>query len=243
MNKKIFIILLLSTILSACNKPIPVLYLTGDSTMANKPDLEYPERGWGQLLTTFFDSTLLIENHAQNGRSTRSFIYEGRWDSIMSKIKPGDFVVIQFGHNDCSESKVGRHTLPDEYRYNLSKFVIESIDKGAHPIICTPIARRKFVDGVLSNTHGIYPEIARQVAQKLNVPLIDMTQGSMELLTSLGEEKSLSLFLQISAGFYEKYPDGKIDNTHLSEEGALAISSIFVAKIKEQNIELVKYLK
>lgn len=244
MNKKVFIILLLSTILlSACNKPTPVLYLIGDSTMANKPDLEYPERGWGQLLTTFFDSTLIIENHAQNGRSTRSFIYEGRWDSIMSKLKPGDFAVIQFGHNDSSESKVGRHTLPDEYRYNLSKFVIETLNKGAHPIICTPIARRKFVDGALSDTHGIYPNIARQVAQKLNIPLIDMTISSMELLTSLGEEKTLSLFLQIPASVYEKYPEGKIDNTHLSEKGAIAISSIFVAQIKEQNIELAKYLK
>lgn len=241
--KYYFILLIIFGILVACKRPAPVLYLIGDSTMAHKPDQEYPERGWGQLLPLFFDSTIIIENHAKNGRSTRSFIYEGRWDSILSTLKQGDFVVIQFGHNDGVETKIGRHATPDEYRYNLSKFIIDTQNKDAYPILCTPIARRNFVYGVLTDTHGIYPEIAREVAAQQNIPLIDMHAASFQLLTQLGDEGSLSLFLQIPPGVFETLPEGKIDNTHLSENGAIEISKLFVDGIKKQNISLVKYLK
>lgn len=242
MTKNYYILLFIITILAACNRPSPVLYLIGDSTMADKPDLEYPERGWGQLLPNFFDSNIIIENHAKNGRSTRSFIYEGRWDSILSTLKQGDYVVMQFGHNDGAETKVGRHATPEEYRYNLSKFVRETLKIGAHPIICTPIARRKFVDGTLTDTHGVYPDIAREVAKEMNVPLIDMHQSSLELLVLLGEENTLPLFLQIPPGQFEKVPEGKIDNTHFSEKGATQMALLFVNEIKKQNIELAKYL-
>lgn len=238
-----FVVILIAITLVACQSHQPVLYMIGDSTMANKPDLEYPERGWGQLLPTYFDSTFVIDNHAQNGRSTRSFIYEGRWDSIMDKLHPGDFVVIQFGHNDSAETKVGRHATPEEYRYNLKKFVKETQIKSAKPIICTSIARRKFIDGVLTDTHGVYPEIAREVAAEFSIPLIDMNKTSMALLKHLGEEKSLPLFLQIPAGVFAKVPDGKIDNTHLSEKGALIIAGQFVDEVKAQHLELEKYLK
>jgi DNA sulfur modification protein DndE len=242
MTKNYCIILFIITILAACNRPTPVLYLIGDSTMADKPDLEYPERGWGQLLPSFFDSNIIIENHAKNGRSTRSFIYEGRWDSILSTLKQGDFVVMQFGHNDGAETKVGRHATPEEYRYNLSKFVRETLNKGAQPIICTPVARRKFVDGTLTDTHGVYPDIAREIATDMKVPLIDMHQSSLKLLAQLGEDNTLSLFLQIPPGKFEKVPEGKIDNTHFSEKGAIEIASLFVNEINKQNIALVKYL-
>ena len=240
--KYYFILLIIFGILVACNRPAPVLYLIGDSTMADKPDLEYPERGWGQLLPIFFDSTIIIENHAKNGRSTRSFIYEGRWDTVYNQLKAGDYVVIQFGHNDGSETKIGRHATPDECRYNLSKFVRETLNKGAQPIICTPIVRRHFENSKLVDLHGVYPEIAREVAKNMKVPLIDMHQSSRKLLAELGEEKTLSLFLQIPPGKFDKVPEGKIDNTHLSEKGAIEIALLFVNEIKEQNIELAKYL-
>jgi DNA sulfur modification protein DndE len=230
-------------VLFSCKMQSPVLFMIGDSTMANKPDKEYPERGWGQLLPTFFDSALVIENHAQNGRSTRSFIYEGRWDSVCGKMKKGDFVVIQFGHNDGSIQKTERYATPVEYRYNLTKFVNETRLKGANPILCTPVVRRNFVEGKLVETHGEYPDIVRKVAKELNAPLIDMHKKSQSKVQELGEEASLSLFLQIPAGVFEKVPDGKIDNTHFSEKGAITMDSLFVEGVKEQHLELEKYLK
>jgi DNA sulfur modification protein DndE len=217
--------------------------MMGDSTMADKPDLNYPERGWGQLLPTFFDSTFVIENHAKNGRSTRSFIYEGRWDSLFAKLNQGDFLVIQFGHNDGSVQKTERYATPVEYRYNLKKFVTEARAKGVKPILCTPIVRRNFEEGKLVDMHGEYPGIVRTVAAELKVPLIDMHQKSQKLVADLGEEGSLPLFLQIPAGVYEKVPEGKIDNTHTSEKGAIAIASLFVEGVKEQHLELEKFIK
>ncbi len=229
--------------LISCRTQAPVLFMIGDSTMANKPDKAYPERGWGQLLPTFFDSTFVIENHAQNGRSTRSFIYEGRWDSVCSKLKKGDYVVIQFGHNDGSIQKTERYTTPVEYRYNLTKFVNETRRVGATPILCTPVVRRNFEEGKLVDTHGEYPDIVRQVAKELNVSLIDMHSKSQLLVQQLGKEASLPLFLQIPAGLFEKVPDGKIDNTHFSEKGATAMASLFVEGVTEQNVELKKNFK
>lgn len=237
------ILLFAALALFACEKQQPVLYMVGDSTMANKPDLEYPERGWGQLLPAYFNSSLVIENHAQNGRSTRSFIYEGRWDSVYKKLQSGDFVVIQFGHNDEVESKTGRYATPEEFQYNLRKFVTESQQKGAKPILCTSIARRNFVDSILIDTHGSYPSYLMAVAKEFNIPCIDMNEKSTKLLSSLGEEGSLPLFLQIPPGVYKKVPDGKIDNTHLSEKGATTMAGLFVEGIKEQYLELEKYLK
>ncbi|MBN2805239.1 MAG: rhamnogalacturonan acetylesterase [Prolixibacteraceae bacterium] len=242
MIRKTFNWLLILIALAACEKSNPVLYMIGDSTMANKADLTYPERGWGQLLPVFFDSSLVIDNHAMNGRSTRSFIYESRWDTVMSQLKEGDYIVIQFGHNDAGESKIGRHAVPEEYRYNLTKFVRDARSKGAHPILCTPIVRRNFKEGQLVDLHGVYPGIVREVAKQLKVPLIDMHANSYQLVADLGEEGSLPLFLQIPPGLYEKFPEGKIDNTHFSEKGAMAMAGLFVEGLQEQQIELVKHL-
>ena len=223
----------------------PVLYLAGDSTMADKPLIDNPERGWGQIVPAFFDTTAIkIENHAKNGRSTRSFIYEGRWDSIMSKVKPDDFVVIQFGHNDDVITKTGRYSTPEEYTYNITKFVKETRQKGANPILCTPIVRRNFDEnGQLQETHGVYPDLARDVAKKLNVPLIDMHLESKQLITDLGFEKSKEIYLHIPPGVYKSLPDGRADNTHFSEKGATTMAQLFVDGIKKMNHPLCEFLK
>jgi DNA sulfur modification protein DndE len=239
--KQIFF-LIIAFLFFACEKQQPVLYMIGDSTMADKPDLDYPERGWGQVLPTFFDSTFVIENHAKNGRSTRSFIYEGRWDSVYNKLKSGDFVIIQFGHNDEVETKIGRHATPEEYRYNLKRFVKESIEKGAKPILCTPIARRNFINGVQTDTHGEYPGIVVDVAKEMKVPCIEMNAKSTEYISELGEEGSVASFLHFPPGMYPQSPDGRNDNTHLSKKGALAMAGLFVEGIYEQNVELKQYL-
>src|SRR5205807_2069437 len=156
-------------------RPIKV-YLAGDSTMAKKLPEKRPETGWGEMLAQFFqDNTVNIDNRAQNGRSTRTFISEGRWQAIVDALKPGDFVFIQFGHNDESKEKVDRYTPPADYRSNLIKFITEARAKKVTPVLLTSVMRRKFdKDGKLVDTHGEYPGIVRSAAAEYKVALIDM---------------------------------------------------------------------
>ena len=155
----------------------PTLYLVGDSTMADKKNPEEnPEHGWGQMLPELMTDNINIENHAVNGRSSKSFISEGRWQKIEDQLKPGDFVIIQFGHNDQKIKSPDRYTNPfTEYRYNLEKYVKETREKGATPILMSSIVRRNFNEhGTLVDTHGEYPLVVRMVAKDLGVAFIDM---------------------------------------------------------------------
>lgn len=235
-----FVIFLLTAFTLLSTKP--VIYLAGDSTMANKVPEDNPERGWGQLLPEFFNNEILIKNHAMNGRSTRSFIYEGRWDSLMNKLKKGDSVVIQFGHNDESIQKTERYCTPKEYQYNLTRFIKDVRNKGANPILCTSVQRRKFDEnGKFQDTHGDYPGYVRELAVQLNVPLVDMQKKSEKVIVEHGEEGSKKIFLHIEPGVYKSLPDGKVDNTHFSEYGARLMASLFCEGLKEMNNDLVKY--
>lgn len=227
-----------------CNKGKPTLFLVGDSTMADKEKMYLPERGWGQLLPQFFNEKITIENHAKNGRSTRSFIYQGRWDSVCNKLHAGDFVLIQFGHNDGSMKKTERYATPVEYEYNFRKFIEETRQQKAIPILATSVARRRFDSvGVFYDTHGEYPNIVRKIAVDLNVPLLEMHKKSMAFLSDLGEEKTKAIFLHIKPGENDSLPDGKTDNTHFSEYGAIEMSRIAVEEIKKNVPELATYLK
>jgi len=240
------ILALLTFILTAFSSlsPKPVIYLVGDSTMADKPIEDNPERGWGQLLPEFFNDKVIIENHAMNGRSTRSFIYEGRWDSVMNKVRRGDYVVIQFGHNDGSIYKTERYCTPVEYRYNLTRFIRDVRLKGANPILCTSVQRRKFDEnGVFQDTHGDYPKYVRELATQLNVQLVDMQKKSEKVILDQGVEGSKKIFLHIGPGVYKKFPEGKEDNTHFSEYGARIMAGLFCEGLVEVNHSLVKYLR
>ena len=240
MNKiTIFIGLIL---LLSCNSN-PTIYLIGDSTMSDKSEDAMPEKGWGQLLPEFFNGEIQIVNCAKNGRSSRSFIYESRWDSVYTDLKKGDFVVIQFGHNDDVITKTRTYSTHTEYKYNLTKYVRETREKGATPILCTSIQRRIFDStGVLTNTHGEYPDIVREIAKEMGVLLIDMQEKSDSVINSLGDEKSKKLFMHVLPGTYPKYPDGKVDNTHFVELGARTMAGLFVDGLKENNHELCNYL-
>lgn len=220
------------------------IYMIGDSTMADKPTEDNPERGWGQMFPMFFDSTLTIENHAKNGRSTRSFLAENRWQPIVDKLKSGDYVFIQFGHNDQSKEKVDRYTPPEDYRNNLIKFVTEARQKNAQPILCTPIVRRRFdEDGKFYDVHGVYPDVVREVAKEYKVPLIDMHQKSQKLVVDFGTDSSKNIFLWIEPGKYKSFPDGKQDNTHFSEYGATKIAELALEGVKELKLSLEDHLK
>ena len=222
------------------------VYTIGDSTMANKKNPETnPEHGWGQVLPQFFEDNVVIDNRAVNGRSTRSFITEKRWDSVLKTLKKDDYVFIQFGHNDQKENDPKRYTNPHTaYRYNLIQFVLETREKGATPILFSSIVRRNFnEDGTLVDTHGQYPLEVRLVAEEYNVPFIDLQYYSELLEESYGVEGSRKLHLHFKPGEVPYYPEGKDDDTHLSELGATEICKIVVKQLKEENIPLATYIK
>jgi lysophospholipase L1-like esterase len=241
--KVLFLLLLLSV--NASGQGRLTIYLAGDSTMAQKLAEKRPETGWGEALQgSFKEDKVRVENHAQNGRSTRTFISEKRWQAIVDKLKKGDYVFIQFGHNDESKEKVDRYTPPADYRRNLIEFIKEVRAKQAIPVLLTPVMRRRFdKDGVFFDTHGEYPDIVRSVAAASKVALIDMHRQSEMVIKQYGVEGSRKLFLQLAPGENPNYPKGIEDNTHFSPLGAGIMAGLVVESIREQKFALAKYLK
>ena len=224
--------------------PITV-FLAGDSTMAHKEENKRPETGWGEQLQKLFDERKVrIDNHAANGRSTKSFIAEGRWQALLDKVRAGDYVLIQFGHNDESKEKGDRYTPPEEFRANLTRFVKEVRAKGATPVLLTPVMRRRFDGaGKFYDTHGEYPDLTRRVAADQKVALIDMHRMSEKVLVRYGPDESGKLFLQLKPGENPNYPQGVEDNTHFSPLGADIMAGLAVEGFREQGLGLVKFLK
>ena len=226
-------------------KPPIVVYLAGDSTMARKTSDKRPETGWGEYLQSQFDdSEIRIDNHAQNGRSTKSFIDEGRWQTIVERLKKGDYVFIEFGHNDQKSEDPKRHAAAGtDYRNNLIRFVSEVRARNAFPVLLTPVVRRRFNEtGEFFDTHGEYPAVVRQVAAEYKVPLIDMHRKSESLVRNLGVEDSKTLFLILRARQLPNYPNGIDDNTHFSAFGAEQMARLAADGIREARIDLAKYL-
>ena len=235
-------ILLLSAAASA-EQPITV-YLAGDSTMAEKLLEKRPETGWGEALQQFFKpDKVRIENHAKNGRSTRTFIEEKLWQGIIDKLKKGDFVFIEFGHNDAAKDRTDRYTPPEDYRRNLIRFITEVREKQANPVLLTPVMRRRFdKDGKFQDSHGQYPDIVRAVAVENSVPLIDMHRKSEKVLMRYGPEESRKLFLQLKPNENVNYPQGIEDNTHFSPLGAEVMARLAVEGIRELKLKLAMFL-
>lgn len=237
-------IVALTSFVSAQKRPV-IVFLAGDSTMAEKLSEKRPETGWGEMLGQHFrPGKVLIENRAMNGRSTRTFISEGRWQKIVDDLKKGDYVLIQFGHNDSSKEKGERYTPPEDFRKNLIRFVNDVRAKQAYPVLLTPVMRRRFDgNGKFYDTHGQYPDVVRSVAAALDIPLFDMHKKSEALILRYGEEGSRRLFLQLKPGESPNYPNGIEDNTHFSPLGAEEIAKLALECIKESKIGLGKLLK
>lgn len=221
------------------------LYLIGDSTMAGKTDDKFPETGWGQMLPDYFSSDIIVKNHAVNGRSTKSFMEEGRWRAVVDSLHKEDYVCIQFAHNDQKSADPLRFTNPvTAYRSNLIRFINDTREKGAFPILITPIVRRNFnEEGVLLDTHGLYALVIHEVSREYNVPLVDLQLLTEELVILLGEEGSKKLFNWLEPGEHANYPEGKQDNTHLNRIGATEVARLFVQEIEKQGLELNNYIK
>ena len=213
------------------------VYLIGDSTMSEKEVEAYPETGWGTPFAVFFDETVTVENHARNGRSTRTFLEEGRWQPIVENLKAGDYVFIQFGHNDEVPSKE-QYTTEENFKANLTKFVTETRERGGQPVLLTPVARRHFDDsGALEKTHP-YAALTREVAQAHDVPLIDHTKMSKALLRALGPETSKHLYNHLEPGQHPNYPEGREDDTHFNNYGARRMAELVLDGIQELDLDL-----
>ena len=219
------------------------VYLIGDSTMSQKEIKAYPETGWGMPFSFFFDSSVVVDNRAKNGRSTRTFIDEGLWKPVFDNLRENDYVFIQFGHNDEVKTKAS-YTTEEEFTANLVKYVEESRNKKAIPVLLTPVARRKFdSSGGIQGTHDVYSELVRNTAKKYNVPLIDLDKKGQQLLQQMGVENSKYLFNYLEPNEHPNYPDGKKDDTHFSELGARKVAQIVLAEIEKQNLPLSKCIR
>lgn len=243
------------------------IFMIGDSTMANKSlNGGNRERGWGHVLGGFFSEEVHVDNHAVNGRSSKSFIDEGRWAVVLDKIKPGDYVFIQFGHND-EKADSARHTEPGTtFDDNLRRFVKETREKGGIPVLFNSIVRRSFghnehavaeddmrkdmskdmmaeEGNVLVDTHGKYLDSPRRVAEELEVPFVDMNKITHDLVEGLGAEASKKLFMWIPEGVCAACPKGRADNTHLNVYGARTIAGLTVDVIAENVPALAPYVR
>lgn len=234
------------------------VFMIGDSTMANKDTTGgKQERGWGMMLQQYFKSGVVVDNHAVNGRSSKSFIDEGRWDVVLSKMKPGDYVIIQFGHND-EKPAADRHTDPGTtFDANLRRFVLESRARGGIPILCNAVVRRNFYRQVdssvddeslrnttyedekvnsdtLIDTHGAYLLSPRNVARELDVPFIDANRVTHDLEQGMGIEGSRRLHMWFRPGEHPSVPKGRKDNTHYNVYGATVVAGLLAEEISHQ---------
>lgn len=198
------------------------VYYIGDSTVARNNIHSYPQTGMSQGLHLYLKETVRIESHAKNGRSTKSFLDEGRFAPVEAAMRPGDFLFIQFGHND-EKADEARHTDPDTtFRQNLTLFVDAAKKAGACPVLITPIARRLFDEAgnFLPGSHGVYPSAVKAAAAEAGVPVIDLTSATEAFLARLGDEPSKPLFV---------WPK---DNTHLKPEGAVTMAGFLAEGLK-----------
>ena len=222
------------------------VFTIGDSTMANKPLAKGAlERGWGQALGAYFDSRyVVVDNHAQNGRSSKSFYDEGLWAPVYEAIRPGDYVFIQFGHNDEKPDEK-RHTDPGStYNEQLRFYVNQTREKGGIPVIFTSVVRRKFnAEGKLEETHGDYLQAARDLAAEEGVVLIDMNLSSKALVESMGPEDSKQLYMWVPKDTNLALPNGREDDTHFRALGARKMANLALDEIEQKIPALAPYIR
>ena len=221
------------------------VFLIGDSTMADKLPADFPETGWGMPFSKLFNEAVEVQNHACNGRSTKSFRREGRWAKVQAQLKKGDYVFIQFGHNDAKASDTARYAPSQtDFRDNLTRYVAETRAKGGIPILLTPTQRRKFDStGVFVDQHADYPNVVREVAAKEKVLLIDIEKESKKYISSEGPEGAKKMFLHYPVGIFRKFMKGAADDTHFSPFGAMKISDMVAEAILASNEHLRSFLK
>jgi lysophospholipase L1-like esterase len=217
------------------------VWMIGDSTMCTYTRDRSPVTGWGMPFADFFDSTVSIHNMARGGRSTRTFISEGRWHNVTDSLGEDDYVLIQFGHNDEAKEPQykDRYTPVPDYIANLRRFVAETVAKKAHPVLITPMTRMAFDSmGHQKETHEEYTAAVWQVGRETNTPVIDLDAMSRQLLDELGPKCAKLLFMQLEPMENPHYPAGRHDNTHFNELGARRMAELVLGEIRRQKMEL-----
>lgn len=214
------------------------VYMAGDSTMQSYSESQAPQQGWGQQFGRYFASGVTVSNESIGGRSSKSFMVDGRLDSILQRIKPGDYLFVSFGHNDASVGIPDRYASPTDYKTYLARYVNGAKQRGATPVLLTPVGRRDF-NTVTQSFNVSFPEYvkaAKEVAAELNVPLIDLSSLSVAYYDQLGNAATEKLFLYANPGEYPKYPNGVGDNTHFSAYGAAKIAGLAANAVKSLNL-------
>ena len=226
----------------ALNDRKPTVFLVGDSTVSTFAARYAPMTGWGHEFHEFFTDDVTVDNRAIAGKSSRSFIEEGKWARVLRDIQPGDYLFIQFGHNDQKQDH--RYTIPyTTYQDFLTQYVQETRHRGGIPILVTSVMRRRFRHGKMYDTHGNYPPAVRALADELEVPLIDLHQRSFTHFDQLGEEATKDIFLWLKPGEEKNYSRGLEDNTHFSRYGAREVGKLVIAGLKTLDLPLKNYLK
>jgi lysophospholipase L1-like esterase len=240
-NWLLFSVLLLFSFALPNGKKHIRVYLIGDSTMCTYNPAQAPITGWGMPFATFFDSSVTIENRARGGRSTRTFLSENRWKPIADSLQDGDYVFIQFGHNDEAKERqyADRYTPVEDYKKNLRVFINETRARRATPVLVTPVTRMRFdKGGKIMETHVEYTGAMYEVAKDMHVALIDLDAKSRALLQQYGPENAKILFMQLAPDEHPNYPNGQKDNTHFNEYGARKVAELVLAGIRENHLDL-----
>ena len=216
---------------------IPTMFLASDSTVTDQPSGQFPYSGWGQMIGLFLDESIAVANHARSGRSSKSFIAESRLNRIAKKLCKGDYLLVQFAHND-EKDNAGATRPFTTYQDYLKQYIDLAQEAEAYPILVAPMHRRFFEkDGSIKNTHGDYIEAMRQLAQQEKVPFIDLASLSKVYFEELGTECTKEVFLWAEPGQYKNLPEGAEDNTHFSESGAIEIARLVAKGILEAGAE------
>jgi len=221
------------------------VFLIGDSTVSSYASNVYPRMGWGQVIDRFLDDKVAVENRALSGRSTKSFIDEGRWEKVRASLAKGDYLFIQFGHNDMKSDRPDVYApAATVYRENLTLFITEARKIGATPVLITPVSRRTFAqDGTFFNSLAEYQKAMIETGKKLEVPVIDLTTSSQKLVTELGPDPAKKLYLWYQPGEQANFPQGSKDDTHFCEAGAVEIGKLVAEGLRESHLPIVSYLK
>ena len=218
---------------------VPTIYLCGNSTVVDQ-DKE-PWASWGQMITRWMGPQVAVSNHAESGLTARTFIAGGRLDKILTTLRQGDYVFVEFGHNDEKEKRPGDGAWY-HYVYQLKVFVDQVRQKGAEIVFCTPTQRRFFESDnkTIRNTHGDFPAALKSVAEREKVPVIDLNQMTKTLFETLGYEDSKRALVH-----YPKELFGRelADNTHFNPYGAYEVAKCVIMGIKQLNLPLVQYLR
>ncbi|UQZ36908.1 hypothetical protein C2I18_27260 [Paenibacillus sp. PK3_47] len=220
------------------------IYMAGDSTMQSYSSIQAPQEGWGQQFGRYFANGVTVQNDSIGGRSSKSFMADGRLDTILQRIKPGDFFFISFGHNDASAGIPERYASPEDYKTYLARYVNGAKQRGATPILLTPVGRRDFntITQEFNVSFPEYVQAAKEAAEELNVQLIDLSQLSIAYYDQIGLAASEKVFLYANPGEFPKYPNGVNDNTHFSSYGAQVIAGLVAGAVKELELSISPFV-